>query len=378
MPGQYWGAKLGRACGGGLLPRRVPASSWLGRPPADAARHLELQQRVSQGRAGARDAEEAAGPGAVLGRASTAISPAMPTATRPATISARRCSRPPAQSLAWFWSQWIYQAGYPEFAVTLALRLRRRRARAHRAADPGGHRHAPTAPASASARRSVVPGADRHPGGHRRGRRASRGSSSTGGSRSIADRRGRSRRRPWSCSTTSNAMLKTLDFEQPTALARHTSWPRDPDLWNRSWAIDQLAGRTGDSLAAAALARAARGADYYAHPRAGRGRACGGSRRAGRCRRWRRRSRDTLRARCGRRRSRRWRTVGGERGLGPGAAGLEERLELRGPRRGAHRLGSARFRRIARAVRAGLATPSYRDVIQNAAIAAAAHRRTRR
>jgi HEAT repeat protein len=59
-----------------------------------------------------------------------------------------------------------------------------------------------------------------------------------------------------------NAMLKSLTFEQPTRWLA-TQLARDPDLWNRSWVIEQLGRRTSDSLAAAALARAARGADYY-------------------------------------------------------------------------------------------------------------------
>ncbi|HJR17206.1 MAG TPA: HEAT repeat domain-containing protein, partial [Gemmatimonadales bacterium] len=59
-----------------------------------------------------------------------------------------------------------------------------------------------------------------------------------------------------------NAMLKELTFEQPTRwLANQLA--RAADLWNRSWAIDQLSRRTSDSLAASALTRAARGADYY-------------------------------------------------------------------------------------------------------------------
>jgi HEAT repeat protein len=59
-----------------------------------------------------------------------------------------------------------------------------------------------------------------------------------------------------------NAWLKTLTFEQATPWLA-TQLVRDPDLWNRSWAIEQLGRRTGDSVAFAALARAARGADYY-------------------------------------------------------------------------------------------------------------------
>jgi HEAT repeat protein len=58
-----------------------------------------------------------------------------------------------------------------------------------------------------------------------------------------------------------NVVVKTLAFEQPTAwLANQLA--RSSDLWNRWWAIGQLAGRPGDSLAAVALAGAARGADY--------------------------------------------------------------------------------------------------------------------
>jgi hypothetical protein len=58
-----------------------------------------------------------------------------------------------------------------------------------------------------------------------------------------------------------NAVVKRLAFDQPTPwlaalLERH------PQLWQRAWAVEQLGDRSGDSLAGAALARAARGADY--------------------------------------------------------------------------------------------------------------------
>jgi HEAT repeat protein len=59
-----------------------------------------------------------------------------------------------------------------------------------------------------------------------------------------------------------NALLKTLTFEQPTPMLA-TQLVRDPNLWNRSWVIEQLGRRAGDSLALAALARATRSADYY-------------------------------------------------------------------------------------------------------------------
>jgi HEAT repeat protein len=59
-----------------------------------------------------------------------------------------------------------------------------------------------------------------------------------------------------------NAMVKKLTFPQPTAWLA-TQLVRDPDLWNRNWVIEQLATRATDSLAGSALARAARSADYY-------------------------------------------------------------------------------------------------------------------
>ena len=59
-----------------------------------------------------------------------------------------------------------------------------------------------------------------------------------------------------------NRVLKSLSFEQPTAWLA-TQLGRDPDLWNREWVIEQLAKRTGDPAASAALADAATHADYY-------------------------------------------------------------------------------------------------------------------
>ena len=54
MPGQYWGAKQGRHAEEDYYLDGVPSSTWPRRPPPHAARRLQLQQRVSQGRAGAR------------------------------------------------------------------------------------------------------------------------------------------------------------------------------------------------------------------------------------------------------------------------------------------------------------------------------------
>jgi hypothetical protein len=59
-----------------------------------------------------------------------------------------------------------------------------------------------------------------------------------------------------------NTILKRLTFDQPTAWLA-TQLRRDPDLWNRQWVIEQLGLRPGDAMAAAALAQAATGADYF-------------------------------------------------------------------------------------------------------------------
>ncbi|MBW8839431.1 MAG: HEAT repeat domain-containing protein, partial [Gemmatimonadetes bacterium] len=59
-----------------------------------------------------------------------------------------------------------------------------------------------------------------------------------------------------------NHILKKLMFEQPSAqLAAQLR--RDPDLWNRSWVIQQLALRATDPVAQSALADAATGSDYF-------------------------------------------------------------------------------------------------------------------
>src|SRR6266566_1026205 len=59
-----------------------------------------------------------------------------------------------------------------------------------------------------------------------------------------------------------NTILKELSFDEPTAWLA-TQLDRDADLWNREWVIEQLAQRPADAAALAALARAATSADYF-------------------------------------------------------------------------------------------------------------------
>ncbi len=163
------------------------------------------------------------------------------------------------RNLDWFWGQWVYNAGYPEFNVTpvydsvagtLALSVRQTQV--------------DTARADSAGVRFVTPSVFRGPIG------VWVGTASGDVRRRVRlDRReqviqidGLKAQPNMVVFDEHNVMLKALTLDQPTRwLANQLA--RDPDLWNRSWVIDQLARRTSDSLAAAALGRAARGADYY-------------------------------------------------------------------------------------------------------------------
>ena len=163
------------------------------------------------------------------------------------------------ENLDWFWDQWIYQAGYPEFAVvakydstaaTVTLAVQQTQQDSSKA-DSTGLRY-------------TMPAAFRMPVTVRVGTAAG----------DVTARAQLSRRQDTivvrdvkSAPTMvifddGNAILKRLTFDQPTAwLANQLQ--RDPDLWNRHWAIAQLVQRPADTAAAAAVAQAATGADYF-------------------------------------------------------------------------------------------------------------------
>jgi aminopeptidase N len=163
------------------------------------------------------------------------------------------------ENLEWFWRQWMYQAGYPEFVVssaydsaaaTLALTVRQAQVDTARADSTGLRITTPpvfTGPVTLwlnSARGDVRKRVQLE----RREQVFRIGGVRSPPSMVVFDE--------------NNALLKTLTFEQPTPMLA-TQLVRDPNLWNRSWVIEQLGRRTGDSLALMALARAARSADYY-------------------------------------------------------------------------------------------------------------------
>ena len=162
------------------------------------------------------------------------------------------------ESLPWFWSQWMYQAGHPEFQVAaaydssaraLTLTVRQiQRDTTH--ADVGGTRF--TTPAVFRAPLTVRVG-------------TSKGDVVA---RAVIDAREQTIRienvpEPPAMVVfdDENAVLKTLTFHQPTPWLANLLH-RHPNLWNRSWAIGQLASRKGDTLAGAALAHTVASADY--------------------------------------------------------------------------------------------------------------------
>jgi len=164
-----------------------------------------------------------------------------------------------------------------------------------------------------------------------------------------------------------NALLKKLTFEQPTDWLQ-MQLARDPNLWNRAWVIEQLARRTSDSVAAVALARAARSADYY-RVRAEAAAALGQFEPKAAVPALEAAARDTSAA-VREAALRALGSVGGEkaRDLALAAWQKDSSYQVRAQALAVlARLDSAGAKP---AVLAGLTTPSYRDVIQTAAIAA--------
>ncbi len=163
------------------------------------------------------------------------------------------------QNLDWFWDQWIYQAGFPEFTVAATydsaralLTLTVKQTQGDTAtADSTGLRYStpavfrmPVSIVVATSAGDVV----HHAQLDQREQTIEIAGVKSAPTTVIFD--------------DGNTILKTLTFDQPvTWLAAQLE--RDPDLWNRHWVIERLAGRLSDSTAVAALARAATSSDYF-------------------------------------------------------------------------------------------------------------------
>ncbi len=367
MPGQYWGAKLGRQAEDEYYLEEY--RQFLAR---DARRRMPLATYNSnnvypKGALVLRMLKRHLGPErfwAAINRYLTRHAGGTATSDdlRQAVLDAT------GESLGWFWSQWIYQAGYPEFAVAarwdsaaaaVTLEVRQTQ-RDTSTADSTGFRfttplvfRAPVAIRVGTASGDVVRPV-------------------------VIDRREQTVRIDGVASAPtmvvfddSNAVVKTLAFEQPTPWLAELLG-RGGDLWNRSWALGRLGDRVGDSLAARALAAAARGAD---HPLTRAEAAEALARFPGAVARPAIESalRDT---------SARVREAAvGALGIlgGEGAAAIARRTWERDSSYGVRAAALGALARLdpegsLDAVAAGLETPSYRDVIQNVAIVAALRR----
>ena len=177
------------------------------------------------------------------------------------------------ENLDWFWSEWVYQAGYPQFDVAatydstqhaLTLTVKQTQDTLH--ADSTTPR--PGMPASVSpdsARvRFTTPAAFRMPLVVRVGTAAGDVTQRVQiGAREQTVTIPNVQSAPTMVVfDDGNRVLKSLHFEEPTAWLA-TQLRRDDDLWDRAWAIRELGARTGDSAAGAALADAAMHADYF-------------------------------------------------------------------------------------------------------------------
>jgi aminopeptidase N len=269
------------------------------------------------------------------------------------------------QNLEWFWRQWMYQAGYPEFVVTsaydsadgsVALTVRQVQMDTLRADSTGFRVSTPlafTGPVNlwiASAKGDV-----------RRRLQLER--------REQVFRISGVRAQPTMVVfDEGNALLKTLTFEQPTSMLA-TQLARDPNLWNLSWVIQQLSRRVNDSLAQVALSRAVRTGEYY-RIRAEAALGLSQFPAASALPPLEAAMRDTS-ATVRERAVEALGSVGGDKALALLIAAWkrDSSYEVRASAlAAASALDSAGSREL---VRTGLSTPSYRDVIQNAAIDAA-------
>jgi aminopeptidase N len=163
------------------------------------------------------------------------------------------------ENLDWFWDEWIYQAGFPRFTVAAAYDTA-----ATKLTLTVKQTQEDSSKADSTGLRFTTPAVFRMPVTIRVG--------TTAGDvvRRVALEAREQTIEVAGVATPptmvvfddGNTVLKALTFEQPTAWLA-TQLRRDPDLWNRFWVIQQLAARGTDAAAAAALAEAATGADYF-------------------------------------------------------------------------------------------------------------------
>jgi len=257
MPGQYWGTKLGAR-----VEDDYYADEYDHFMQIDGRRRMPLAAKASnnvypKGALVLRMLERYLGPERFWAAIHTyltrhALGNATSDDLRQAVLLAT------GENMDWFWSEWVYQAGYPELSVSAAYD-----SAANALTLTVKQTQVDSSKADSSGLRFTTPDAFRMP-------LAIRVGTSTGDvvRRVTLDAREQTFRidgLPGAPTMVvfddGNAVLKTLTFDEPTSWLA-TQLARDPDLWNRAWAMKQLVGRSGDPAASAALIAAATGADY--------------------------------------------------------------------------------------------------------------------
>ena len=167
------------------------------------------------------------------------------------------------ENLDWFWNQWIYAAGHPRFVVTAAYDTAARKLTLTvKQTQPDSGK------ADSTGLRFETPKVFRMPVAIRLGTAGGSGGGDVVRRVELTAREQTIEIPELPGAPTmvvfddGNTILKELTFDQPTSWLA-TQLKRDPDLWNRQWAIEQLAHRPGDAAAVAALAEAATAADYF-------------------------------------------------------------------------------------------------------------------
>ena len=163
------------------------------------------------------------------------------------------------ENLDWFWSEWVYQAGYPTLDVTaaydstartLSLTIKQTQTDSLKPDSTGLKFTVPQVFTMPLTIRVGTPAGD-----------VTR--------RIWLDAREQTVTVPGLAGAPTmvivddgNAVLKALTFDEPTAWLA-TQLTHDSDLWDRAWVIQQLNHRPADAAAGAALADAALHADYF-------------------------------------------------------------------------------------------------------------------
>jgi len=263
MPGQYWGAKLGRHAEDDYY-----LDEYRQYRQIDARRRMPLAALGSnniypKGALVLRMLQRYLGPerfwvaiNVYLRR--HAFDNATTDDLRQAVLAAT------GENLDWFWDEWLYQAGHPQFTVTaaydtatrtLTLTVKQTQIDSTKA-DSTGLRYTTPAVFRMPVTVRVATAA-----GDREGSDVVKRVDLTAREQTIevASLAGAPTMVVFD---DGNTILKDLTFDQPTTWLA-TAVRRDPDLWNRQWVIEQLAQRTADTAAAAALAWAATRSDYF-------------------------------------------------------------------------------------------------------------------